>query len=159
MPQTQWRAKPVGMAISGLFALVRCVSLLMKNMRFDISLLVSASIPSAVVTKQEGDLKMALPQMTDEQRAKALKKAKETRRKRAEVREKIKLGKLTAKKVLAKRSDPIYGKIKVSQFIESFPGYGKAKAEKLMTEIGIAEGRRLSGLGEKQVAALIEALD
>ena len=102
---------------------------------------------------------MALPQMTDEQRAKALKKAKETRRKRAEVREKIKLGKLTAKKALAKRSDPIYGKIKVSQFIESFPGYGKAKGEKLMAEIGIAEGRRLSGLGEKQVAALIEALD
>lgn len=102
---------------------------------------------------------MALPQMTEEQRAAALEKAKETRRKRAEVREKIKTGKLTAKKALAKRDDPIYGKIKVSQFIESFPGYGKAKAEKLMAEIGIAEGRRLSGLGEKQVAALIEALD
>ena len=102
---------------------------------------------------------MALPQMTEEQRAQALEKAKETRRKRAEVREKIKDGKLTAKKALSKRSDPIYGKIKVSQFIESFPGYGKAKAEKLMDEIGIAEGRRLSGLGEKQVAALIEALD
>lgn len=102
---------------------------------------------------------MALPQMTEEQRAAALEKAKETRRKRAEVREKIKDGKLTAKKALAKRDDPIYGKIKVSQFIESFPGYGKAKAEKLMAEIGIAEGRRLSGLGEKQVAALIEALD
>ena len=102
---------------------------------------------------------MALPQMTEEQRAAALEKAKETRRKRAEVRENIKAGKLTAKKALAKRDDPIYGKIKVNQFIESFPGYGKAKAEKLMAEIGIAEGRRLSGLGEKQVAALIEALD
>ncbi len=102
---------------------------------------------------------MALPQMTEEQRAQALEKAKETRRKRAEVREKIKAGKLTAKKALEKRDDPIYGKIKVTQFIESFPGYGKAKAEKLMNEIGIAEGRRLSGLGDKQVAALIEALD
>ena len=102
---------------------------------------------------------MALPKMTEEQRAAALEKAKETRRKRAEVRMKIKAGKLTAKKALAKRDDPIYGKIKVSQFIESFPGYGKAKAEKLMAEIGIAEGRRLSGLGEKQVAALIESLD
>ena len=102
---------------------------------------------------------MALPQMTPEQRAEALEKAKETRRKRAEVREKIKAGKLTAKKALDKRSDPIYGKIKVAQFIESFPGYGKAKAEKIMAEIGIAEGRRLAGLGEKQVAALIEALD
>lgn len=102
---------------------------------------------------------MALPQMTAEQRAAALEKAKETRRKRAEVREKIKAGKLTAKKALAKRNDPIVGKIKVIQFIQSFPGFGKAKAEKLMAEIGIAENRRLSGLGEKQVAALIEALD
>ena len=96
--------------------------------------------------------------MTDEQRANALEKAKETRRKRAEVRAKIKAGKLTAKKALAKRDDPIIGKIKVSQFIQSFPGFGKAKAEKIMAEIGIAENRRLSGLGDKQVAALIEAL-
>ena len=101
---------------------------------------------------------MALPKMTDEQRADALEKAKETRRKRAEVRAKIKAGKLTAKKALAKRDDPIIGKIKVSQFIQSFPGFGKAKAEKIMAEIGIAENRRLSGLGDKQVAALIEAL-
>ena len=102
---------------------------------------------------------MALPKMTDEQRAAALDKAKETRRKRAEVRMKIKAGKLTAKKALAKRDDPIIGKIKVIQFIQSFPGFGKAKAEKLMAEIGIAENRRLSGLGDKQVASLIEALD
>ena len=102
---------------------------------------------------------MALPQMTEEQRKAALEKAAETRRKRSEVREQLKTGKLSAKKALDQRVDPIIGKIKVSQFIQSFPGYGKAKAEKLMTEIGIAEGRRLSGLGEKQVAALIEALD
>ena len=51
------------------------------------------------------------------------------------------------------------GKIKVAQFIQSFPGWGKAKAEKLMAEIGIAEDRRLKGLGENQVAKLIEALD
>lgn len=102
---------------------------------------------------------MALPQMTEEQRKEALEKAKETRKKRAEVRTNIKAGKLSAKDALAKRDDPIYGKIKVAQFIESFPGYGKAKAEKIMAEIGIAEGRRLAGLGEKQVAALVEALD
>jgi len=38
-------------------------------------------------------------------------------------------------------------------------GWGKAKAEKLMAEIGIAEDRRLKGLGENQIAKLIEALD
>ena len=85
---------------------------------------------------------MALPQMTEAQRAAALKKAAVTRKKRSEFRAKIKAG-----------------KIKVSQFIQSFPGYGKAKAEKIMTEIGIAEDRRLKGLGDNQVAKLIEALD
>ena len=102
---------------------------------------------------------MALPQMTEAQRAAALTKAAVTRKKRSEVRGKIKAGKITAKKALAKRDDPIVGKIKVSQFIQSFPGYGKAKAEKIMTEIGIAEDRRLKGLGDNQVAKLIEALD
>ena len=38
-------------------------------------------------------------------------------------------------------------------------GFGKAKADKIMAEIGIAEDRRLKGLGENQVAKLIEALD
>ena len=101
---------------------------------------------------------MALPQMTEEQRKAALEKAAETRRKRSEVREQLKTGKLTAKKALAKRSDPIVGKIKVSQFIQSFPGYGKAKAIKIMEEIGIPENRRLAGLGDNQVEKLLDAL-
>ena len=38
------------------------------------------------------------------------------------------------------------------------PGYGKAKAEKIMKELQIAESRRLRGLGERQQAALLERL-
>ena len=102
---------------------------------------------------------MPLPQMTEEQRAEALKKAAETRKARSEFRAKIKAGEVTAKEALSRRDDPIVGKIKVAQFIQSFPGWGKAKAEKLMAEIGIAEDRRLKGLGENQVAKLVEALD
>lgn len=101
---------------------------------------------------------MALPKMTDEQRKAALEKAAETRRARSEFRAEIKAGKITAKAALARRDDPVVGKIKVAQFIQSFPGYGKAKAEKIMEEIGIAEDRRLKGLGENQIAKLIEAL-
>ena len=102
---------------------------------------------------------MPLPQMTEEQRKAALEKAAETRRKRSAVREQLKTGELTAKAALQKRSDPIIGKIKVTQFIQSFPGYGKAKAAKIMEEIGIPENRRLSGLGENQVEKLIAALN
>lgn len=102
---------------------------------------------------------MPLPKMTDEQRQEALKKAAETRAKRAEYKVKIKAGKLTAKKALAKLDDPALGKMRVKQFIASFPGFGKVTTEKLMEEIGIDESRRLTGLGDRQKAALIEALD
>ncbi len=102
---------------------------------------------------------MPLPKMTDEQRAEALKKAAETRAKRAEYKEKIKAGKLTAKKAFTKLDDPALGKMRVKQFIAAFPGFGKVTTEKLMAEIGIDESRRLTGLGDRQKAALIEALD
>lgn len=101
---------------------------------------------------------MALPTMTEEQRAEALKKAAEVRKARAEVREQIKAGKLSAADAMAMRGENIIGKMKVTQFITTFPGWGKAKAEKVMAEIGIAENRRVGGLGEKQAAALVEAL-
>ena len=42
--------------------------------------------------------------------------------------------------------------------ISRVPGYGKAKAEKVMKELQIAESRRLRGLGERQQVALLERL-
>jgi ribosomal protein S13 len=48
--------------------------------------------------------------------------------------------------------------MKVSTLIETLPGYGKAKASKVMEELKIAESRRLRGLGERQEAALLERL-
>ena len=100
---------------------------------------------------------MALPQLTDEQRKAALEKAAQARHERAELREKIKSGKVTLEEVLDS-DDPIACRMKVSTLIESLPGYGKAKAEKVMRELQIAESRRLRGLGERQRAALLERL-
>lgn len=102
---------------------------------------------------------MALPQMTDEQRAEALKKAAETRARRAEYKQKIKDGQLTAAAAFDKLDDSALGKMRVKQFVASFPGFGKAKTEALLEELGIDEKRRLTGLGSRQKEALIEALD
>jgi hypothetical protein len=101
---------------------------------------------------------MAIPQLSAEERKAALEKAKAARIKRAEVREQLKSGKLTVKDVLAKKDDPIIGRMKVSTLIETLPGYGKAKSEKIMNELQIAESRRLRGLGARQEAALLERL-
>ena len=101
---------------------------------------------------------MTIPQLTAEDRAAALEKAKIARTKRAELREQLKAGKVTLAEVIAMQDDEIIGKMKVTTLIETLPGYGKAKAAKVMTELGIAESRRLRGLGERQKAALLERL-
>ena len=101
---------------------------------------------------------MALPQLTDEQRKEALEKAAQARHERAELREKInKSGKVTLEEVLDS-DDPIANRMKVSALIESLPGYGKAKAAKIMDELGISASRRVKGLGARQREQLIEAL-
>ena len=79
---------------------------------------------------------MALPQLTDEQRKAALEKAAQARHERAELREKIKSGKVTLEEVLDS-DDPIACRMKVSTLIESLPGYGKAKAAKIPPKIRV----------------------
>lgn len=101
---------------------------------------------------------MAIPQLSAEERQAALEKAKAARIKRAQVRDDLKSGKLSLEDVLKMKDDPIVGRMKVSTLIETLPGYGKAKAEKIMGELKIAESRRLKGLGERQEAALLERL-
>ncbi len=101
---------------------------------------------------------MAIPQLSPEERQAALEKAKIARIKRAEVREQLKNGELSLEQVLDMKDDPVVGRMKVSTLIETLPGYGKAKAEKIMEELKIAESRRLKGLGERQEAALLERL-
>ena len=85
---------------------------------------------------------MAIPQLSPEARAEALEKAKAARIKRAEVREELKTGKLTVAQVLDMRDDPVVGRMKISTLIETLPGYGKAKAERIMKELQIAETRK-----------------
>ena len=101
---------------------------------------------------------MAIPTLTAEERKAALEKAKEARIKRAEVREQLKSGKLTLEEVIDMKDDPVIGRMKVSTLIETLPGYGKAKSEKIMNELQIAESRRLRGLGDRQKTALLERL-
>ena len=48
--------------------------------------------------------------------------------------------------------------MKVSTLIESLHGYGKAKAAKIMDELGISATRRVKGLGARQREQLIEQL-
>lgn len=101
---------------------------------------------------------MALPNLSPEDRAKALAKAAEARQKRADLRAKVKSGKMSFADVMKKSDDPIVARMKVSTLLESLPGYGKAKATKLMHDLEISESRRVQGLGARQREQLMERL-
>ena len=103
---------------------------------------------------------MALPPLTPEQRAAALEKAAIARRERAAVKNRLKHSGASLIEVLKEGSreggNDIVGKMKVSAVLESLPGVGKVRARRIMEEIGISESRRVRGLGQNQVASLLE---
>lgn len=100
---------------------------------------------------------MPLPDLSPEQRQAALKKAAEARRKRAEIKAKLKSGSLGMNDVLRRSDDDeTLGKMKVSAMLEALPGVGKVRAKTIMEELNISPSRRLRGLGGKQKEALLD---
>jgi hypothetical protein len=99
----------------------------------------------------------APPVLTNEQRQAALEAAAAARRARAELKDRLKMGSLSLREVLdLAETDEVVGKTKVIAVLESLPRVGKVKARRLMDEIGIADSRRVRGLGVEQRRALLD---
>lgn len=106
--------------------------------------------------KERQGIYMAPPQLNAEQRARALEKAAMARRKRAEIKSLLKNGSLSLDELLEQAADdPMVSGIKVSAVLTSMPRTGKVKAGQIMEELGIAENRRVRGLGARQRSALL----
>lgn len=100
---------------------------------------------------------MPLPPLTPEQRAAALEKAALARKQRADLKERLKKAETTLAAVLEQaEDDEVVGKMKVSAVLESLPGVGRVRAQRIRERLGISPTRRLRGLGAKQRAALLE---
>ncbi len=97
------------------------------------------------------------PQLTPEQRQAALAKAAEARAARAEIKARLRNESLTLADAL-ESDDQNVGKLKVVSLLEALSGVGKVKARKIMEDIGIADNRRVQGLGSQQRQALLEAV-
>lgn len=103
---------------------------------------------------------MTLPPLTPEQRAAALEKAAEARRERAEVKNRLKQSGASLSEVLKEgQNSDVVGKMKVAALLEAMPGVGKVRAKQIMDRLGIAESRRVRGLGANQRAALEREFD
>lgn len=98
---------------------------------------------------------MPLPPLTPEQRAAALEKAAAARKARAELRDRLKHSGASLDDVLKSgETDEVIGKMRVSAVLESMPGVGKVRAQRIMEKLGISPSRRVRGLGAHQRAAL-----
>lgn len=102
---------------------------------------------------------MALPTLSDEQRQQALEKAAAARRARSALLEEITAGTATLESVLKRAAtDEIVKKTKVARLLKALPGYGPAKVTQLLEHAGIAENRKIGGLGGRQRQALLAAV-
>ena len=100
---------------------------------------------------------MALPILTPEQRQAALEKAAAARQLRAEVKNRLKNSRASLTEVIQEsRANDVIAKLKVIDLLQSMPGVGKVRAQEIMQRIGIADSRRLRGLGANQIQALLK---
>ncbi|GGV04000.1 hypothetical protein GCM10010211_84070 [Streptomyces albospinus] len=97
----------------------------------------------------------ALPPLSPEQRRAALDKAAAARKERAEAKDALKHGLLSLREVFAGDSGSIR-RMPVRALLASLPEIGKAKAQKILTEMEITESRRVRGLGVQQREHLLE---
>ena len=97
------------------------------------------------------------PQLTPQQRQEALLKAATSRKRRSEVKTKIKNGEYSIDSILElATSDDAVAKMRVKELLESLSGVGKVRAQSLMERLNISPTRRIQGLGRLQIKQLRE---
>ncbi len=97
----------------------------------------------------------APPQLSPEARKAALLKAAQSRKRRAEIKGKIKSGEYSVDAVLElSRTDDAIAKMRVRELLEALSGVGKVRAQVLMEKLNISPTRRIVGLGRHQIKEL-----
>lgn len=97
----------------------------------------------------------APPQLTPEERARALAKAKQSRQVRAAVKLRIKSGELSISDVFAMaKDDDAVSKMRVLELVESMSGVGKIRARSILERLDVSLTRRIKGLGRHQLESL-----
>ena len=98
----------------------------------------------------------APPQLTPEERARALAQAKAARQRRAAIKSQVKVGSLSIHQVIElARTDEVIAKMRVLELVESISGVGKIRGKALLERLEISLTRRIQGLGKHQMNDLI----
>lgn len=98
---------------------------------------------------------MTIPQLTTEQLEAARAAATLARRRRAELKGKVRSGELTLTQALdAAAEDDVLAHVKVVDLLKALPRVGEKRAALVMERLEIAANRRIRGLGRHQLAGL-----
>ena len=98
----------------------------------------------------------APPQLTPEERARALAQAKAARQRRAAIKSQVKDGSLSIHQVIElAQTDEVIAKMRVLELVESMSGVGKIRGKALLERLEISLTRRIQGLGKHQMNDLI----
>jgi len=101
---------------------------------------------------------MTLARLTDEARKKGLEKAIAVRKTRSRIKEELKQGKTTIKKLLEDEElfkEYISG-MKVLSIVSSLPGNGRTNAVRVLEELKISPIKKMGGLGKVQKASFFK---
>ena len=107
-----------------------------------------------------GPINNPVPKLTANQRREFLKCAKAARRRRSEMLDRVREGTLDLVDVfsMSDAGDVDVRRTRVFTLLRCVPGWGFARAQRLMGSLGISETRRVRGLGHNQRAAILEAV-
>lgn len=98
---------------------------------------------------------MSIPQLTAEQLEAARAAATEARRRRADLKAKVRTGSFSLSQAIDQAStDDVLAHVKVVDLLKSMPRVGEKRAAAVMERLDIAPNRRIRGLGRHQVAGL-----
>lgn len=91
-------------------------------------------------------------EMPEVDRAAASRASVAARRARAEVKRRLRSGELSPLRVLVDAEDPLApaASLRVTEFMQTFPGIGEVGALRLLERLGISPRKRLGGLGRWQ---------
>jgi hypothetical protein len=103
------------------------------------------------------DTSAAVPERTEEQRMKALRRANEIRSSRAKLKRDLKAGRAKIEQLLLDPPEYVLS-AKAFDMILAVPKYGRVKANKILTQCRISPSKTIGGLSERQRAELVHML-
>jgi len=95
---------------------------------------------------------MALNNLNDSDRRKGLAKARQVRKKRAEIKKSLKSGKMDIRSLF--KNEKLYTEfvmnMKVINLVSALPGNGRVNALKILKDLKISPNKKIGGLGRNQ---------